>query len=39
MVALIFNIVKPDLQKISSNSSLSKDSRYFTPTVPLYVNL
>ena len=36
---MIFNIVKPDLQKISSNLSLSKDSRYFTPTVLLYVNL
>ena len=39
MVALIFNLVKPDLQKISSNSSLSKDYSYFTPTVLLYVSL
>ena len=37
IVALIFNIVKPDLQKISSNSSLSKESRYFTPTVLLSI--
>ena len=38
MVALIFIIVKLDLQKIGSNSYLSKDSRYFTPVL-LYVSL
>ena len=38
MVALIFNIVKLDLQKMSSNPSLSKDSGFFTPAVLLYVN-
>ena len=30
---------QPDLQKIRSNSSLSKDSRYVPITVLLYVNL